>query len=98
VRARLVSVTDHPNAVVVRVHGALDATVAAQVETLVSDYLARGGSIETIALDLRSSERCATDALERIAGLVSVGLRLCVADPPRQETLSGCGSSAVASG
>jgi anti-anti-sigma regulatory factor len=62
--------------VVVQVRGRFDVEAAQQLEQIASDYLDGGGTLQHLVVDLRPSTACSTPALERLADLLSAGLRV----------------------
>jgi hypothetical protein len=61
---------------VIRIRDAFDDRAVDQVCAVISDLIARGGTIADVTLDIGSTTRCSTSALESVGSLVEAGMRL----------------------
>ncbi len=80
----MMTLTDQESQVVIGIRGDFDLPAAEQLQGLVSEYVAQGGAVDDLVVDLRSTTRCRTSALERLASLVSAGMRLRAAERHRR--------------
>lgn len=60
----------------ISIRGGFDRAAATRLTNLVADYVARGGSLGDLVVDLRATTGCSTAALERLGDLVVAGVRL----------------------
>jgi anti-anti-sigma regulatory factor len=72
----VMTVTDHGADVVVSVRGDFDLAAASRLQRLVVEFVAQGGAIGDLVIDLRSTTRCRTGALRCLTDLIAAGLRL----------------------
>lgn len=83
--APVLSITSGEGGTVIGARGVFDRPAADRLLRIVHDVVQRGGAIEDLVLDLRATSQCTTAALECVAELVSAGMRLLEAPPPRAQ-------------
>jgi hypothetical protein len=67
----------------ISIRGGFDRAAARQLTDVAADYVAQGGSLRDLVVDLRRTTGCSTAALERLGDLVHAGVRLRRDERPR---------------
>jgi hypothetical protein len=72
----MVSITPAGPEVTIRIRGHFDDRAVDLLCEVISDLMARGGTIADVVLDLGATTRCSTSALESVGALVGAGMRI----------------------
>jgi hypothetical protein len=76
----MITVTSRGQDAIVRLRGAFGMNDFGQLAAILADFLARGGVLSDVVLDLRGTTECSTDALVEVAALMEAGMRLAPRD------------------
>jgi hypothetical protein len=72
----MITVTSRGRDAIVRLRGPFGIDGFERFAVVLEDYLARGGFLSDIVLDLRGTTACSTPALVEVAALMEAGMRL----------------------